>query len=413
MAVDCSIAPVNPQSPAVLAGERIALVGRLFGVNRRDAAGLVRSHGGELAEFDDASATLVVLGDGEVDLAGALGGDSSSSWLIEAVAARRVSLVRESQLWQRLGLVDDADVRRLYTPAMLAELLGVPVRAIRRWHSQGTLREVRCVHRLPYFDFQEVGVARRLAELLKAGCSLQAIDRRLAELSRLAPQAERPLTDPAVVVDGRRLLLRRGDELAEPGGQLLIDFDAPASDAAQTESPPSVVAMFGNAEPDADAAPESLPELTHRLQAEALDWEDAGRLDRAAEAYRALLMASGPKAEVHFALADVLYRAGDLSAARERYYAALELDEEYVEARASLGCVLAEMGEWELAAATFEGALAYHPDFADAHFHLAGALERLERPLEAEGHFRSFLELAPESPWAAAARGRLTESPRG
>ncbi len=383
------------------------LAGRLFGVNRRDAAGLIRSFGGELVEPEDGSASLVVLGDGEIDLASALGERASSrTRLAEAVVERRVSLLRESQLWQRLGLVDDGDVRRLYTPAMLAELLGVPVGAIRRWHNRGALRAVRCVHRLPYFDFQEAAVARRLAELLKAGCSLRTIDRRLAELSRLAPETERPLADPAVVVDGRRLLLRRGDELTEPGGQLLMDFDAPADDAPLVASMPSAVAMFAE---DRETS-ESVAELTNRLEREALDWEDAGQLDRAAEAYRSLLMAHGPKAEINFALADVLYRSGDLSAARERYYAALELDEEYVEARASLGCVLAETGELELAAATFAGALAYHSEFADAHYHLANALERLQRPQEAERHFRLFLELAPESPWAAAARGRLASA---
>ena len=118
-------------------------------------------------------------------------------------------------------------------------------------------------------------------------------------------------------------------------------------------------------------------------------------------------MTVGPKAELHFALADVLYRAGDLSAARERYFAALELDEEYVEARASLGCVLAEMEKLELAAATFEGALRFHPDFADVHYHLAGVLDRLGRPDEAAEHLRTFLQRAPDSPWAAASRDRL------
>jgi tetratricopeptide (TPR) repeat protein len=69
--------------------------------------------------------------------------------------------------------------------------------------------------------------------------------------------------------------------------------------------------------------------------------------------------------------------------------------------------VLAETGELELAAATFEGALGFHPDFADVHFHLANTLERLDRRDEAEAHYRAFLELAPESPWAEAARDRL------
>ena len=300
-------------------------------------------------------------------------------------------------------------VRRLYTPAMLAELLGLPVAAIRRWHRQGVLRAVQCVQRLPYFDFQEVAVARLLAELFKAGCSLRMIDRRLAELSRLVPEIERPLTDPAVVVEGRRLYLRRGDDLAEPTGQLLLDFDSTAEEDA-ADAPPAVLAMVRREAPTLAAGaggPAGIPATLDELQQTALDWEDEGDLARAADAYRTMLMAGGPRAEIHFALADVLYRDGDLAGARERYYAALELDEEYVEARASLGCVLAEIGELELAAATLAGALAFHPDFADVHFHLANVLERLERPAEAERHYRDFLALAPESPWAEAARDRL------
>jgi len=305
-----------------------------------------------------------------------------------------------------------AAVCRLYTPAMLAELLAAPVEAIRRWHRRGALRAVHSVRRLPYFDFEEVAVARKLTQLFKAGCSLRAIDRRLAELKRLMPEVDRPLADPALVIEGRRLYRRRGDDLAEPGGQLLLDFDQHEAEDAASDRQRRVISMgaihsAAGHESDAGAA------LAERLQQDALDWEDEGQLDRAAEAYRTLLMAVGPRAEFNFALADVLYRAGDLSAARERYYAAIEVDEDYVEARASLGCVLAETGELELAVATFEGALGYHPDFADVHFHLASALERLGRLDEAEAHLHKFLELAPESPWADAARDRLGEASVG
>jgi tetratricopeptide (TPR) repeat protein len=301
-------------------------------------------------------------------------------------------------------------VRRLYTPAMLAELLVVPVAAIRRWHRRRALREVKCVRRLPYFDFQEVAIARRLAQLLKAGCSLRIIDRRLEELDRLFPGVERPLADASLVIEGRRLYLRRGDELAEPGGQTLLDFEPREEDDDYSHATISFT-RFAAAHPAVIASSAddhgAVHALVERLEQDALDWEDEGHLDRAAEAYRTLLIAAGPTAEVNFALADILYRAGDLSAARERYYAALELDEEYVEARAALGCVLAETGELELAAATFEGALGFHGDFADVHFHLANTLDRLERGDEATAHYRTFLELAPESPWAEAARDRL------
>jgi tetratricopeptide (TPR) repeat protein len=311
-------------------------------------------------------------------------------------------------------IADDhaAVVRQLYTPAMLGELLAVPGAAIRRWHRQGALQAAESVGRLPYFDLEEVAIARRLAQLLNAGCSLRQIDRRLAELARLLPGAERPLADPALVIEGRRLFVRRGGELTEPCGQLLLDFDSRAND--DEESPHQIISMADFAKLRHPAPSEIAPgvsgdvhALVDRLQQDALDWEDEGQLERAAESYRTLLMAAGPTAEINFSLADVLYRAGDLPAARERFYAALELDEEYVEARASLGCVLAETGELELAIATFEGALGFHPDFADVHFHLANTLERLGRLDEAEAHLRTFLELAPESPWAEAARDRL------
>jgi tetratricopeptide (TPR) repeat protein len=312
---------------------------------------------------------------------------------------------------------DDRSVCRLYTPAMLAELLHVPTAAVRRWHRRGAIVATQLVQRLPYFDFHEVAVARRLAQLLHAGCSLRTIDRRLDELARRAPQVERPLADPAVVVEGRRLFLRRGDDLAEPGGQLLLDFDAAGADE-DDDAHESVIALDSARRPVPAASSEDnaaiAANLAERWQQEALDWEDEGRLDRAAEAYRTLLMALGPRADVQFALADVLYRAGDLAAARERYYAALELDEEYVEARASLGCVLAELGELELAAATLEGALGYQSQFADVHLHLAHVLERLERHDAAAEHYRTFLALAPESPWADAAREHLAthDAPR-
>lgn len=308
----------------------------------------------------------------------------------------------------------DADaiaIQRLYTPAMLAELVGVPVAAIRRWERQGTLQPVKVVRRLSHFDFEEVGVARRLAQLLAAGCSLRMVDRRLAEIERLLPESPRPLADPRVVVEGRRLFLRLGDDLAEPGGQLLLDFDE-SSLADEDEAPATISIALGQRTKPSDNG-DTLQALIERLQQEAIDWEDEGRLDRAAESYRTLLMAAGPQPEFHFALADVLYRANDLSAARERYYSALEIDEEYVEARASLGCVLAETGELELAAATLEGALQYTADFADVHYHLAHVLDRLDRPAEALEHWRTFLDLAPESPWAAAARDRLVAAERG
>jgi tetratricopeptide (TPR) repeat protein len=292
---------------------------------------------------------------------------------------------------------------------MLAELLGVPVAVVRRWHRRGLIVPAREVRRLPYFDFQEVATARRLAELVAAGMSPQAIEKKLAELARYLPSVQRPLAQLSVIVEGKQLLLRQGDGLIAPGGQRWFDFETPSDSQDPPTAPPS--------EPAAEA-PETIlnfeeksqqirPTTVDEMLDAASELEDAGELAQAADMYRAAMASGGPTAEACFALAELLYRLGDITAARERYFMTIELDEEYVEARANLGCVLAELGQRELAAAAFEGALLFHEEYADAHYHLARTLDELGRSAEAQPHWESFLRLAPESPWATEARERL------
>src|SRR5690606_7858277 len=97
----------------------------------------------------------------------------------------------------------------------------------------------------------------------------------------------------------------------------------------------------------------------------------------------------------------------DLTAARERYSMAVELDEDFVEARANLGCVLAELGEHDLALAAFQGTLRIHPEYPDVHYHVARLLDEQGQSDAAHEHWKHFLRLAPNSPWAEHARMRL------
>jgi tetratricopeptide (TPR) repeat protein len=287
---------------------------------------------------------------------------------------------------------------------MLAELVGVHVSRIRSWQRRGWLVPVQQTHRLAYFDFQELTVARQLAELQRGGATPRWLAKNLALIERKFPDVSRPLAVLRLMIEGRTLLVRRGDDLVEPGGQLRIDFDAVGRDA-ENDPPPTLPspAIFLSRQPllgPADAAPEQL--LTW-----AAELDEAGDLKQAAEMYRAALAAGGPQPEVCFHLAEVLYRAGDLAGARERYFAALELDEDYVEARANLGCLLLELGETDLAISAFAGALRSHEGYADVHYHLARTLDDLGRQKEAAAHWRRFIELAPDSPWADEAQERL------
>jgi tetratricopeptide (TPR) repeat protein len=393
-----------------LAGRRVAFVGKLESMPKREAQQLIRAGAASVVERLDASVDLVIVGESELLSADGIIDGVFDDVLRERVSSGELEVVTETELWQRLGLVEgQQSVRRLYTPAMLADLLKVPVAAIRRWHRHGLIVPAREVRRLPYFDFQEVATARRLAELLSAGVSPAAIERKLAALAQTVPGVARPLAQLSVIVEGKHLLLRQGDGLVDPHGQLRFDFNALADAAAElpSESQPSEEILTLPSRRD-EAALAGSPDEMLSL---AVELEDIGQLEAAGELYRAAMAAAGPTAEACFRLAELLYRRGDLPAARERYYMAIEIDEDYVEARANLGCVLAETGELELAVAAFEGALRYHDEYPDVHYHLARTLDELSRGADADLHWAAFLDLAPDSPWAEEAHERLSLNP--
>ena len=389
-----------------LRGERILLLGTLAGFGRREVQERILAQGGEVLETPDDCVTLVVVGE--------CGDPPADAARFNSENPPRVQSERE--FLEQLELLErETAAPGLYTAAMVAELVGVSRSLVRRWQSRGWLIPVGEVRRLAYFDFQQVAIARTLAELVAAKCTPQAIEKQLTSLSRFASAPGARLEPTSVVVQGKQLLLRRSSGLLDHRGQLRLDFtgldfggalDFAGSQGAEGEEPAT------DAEAQATAIPENLPE--HASRAQLQEWgaelEEAGQLEEAVEMYRAALVAGEPDAELNFTLAELLYRIGDLSAARERYYMAIELNEDYVEARANLGCVLAETGQKELAAAAFRGALLFHENYPDVHYHLARTLDELQRREEAETHWQAFLDYAPGSPWAEEARARLRDA---
>ncbi len=404
-------AKASDDSFDALTNRRIVFLGKLGSMSRKDARELVRKHGGTVVDKVDASVNMIVIGADQLSLDPPL--DQFSELLddsvLEAASNEQVEILSETQLWQQLGMVDpELEVGRLYTPAMLAQLLDLPISTIRRWHRRGLISPMRQVHKLPYFDFQEVASARRLAKLIASGAAPQQIESRLSRLASLYPDLQRPLSQLSVIVEGRHVLLRQGQGLLEPGGQMRIDFDSlsqQSHDAA--DDSPDVLSIDAqqNTEPksvDQLATPADFIQL-------AIEQEDAGETQLAIQTYRSQALAFGSTPDVCFRIAELLYQTGDLAGARERYFVAIELDDAFVEARANLGCVLVESGQLELAISAFEGALLHHSDYPDVHFYLARVLDQVERPNDAVIHWQHFLDLAPKSPWAEEARSRLEE----
>ena len=204
--------------------KRVALVGRFGGMNQREAANVLRSYHATVVDVDSDDLDWVIIGAEEPPIGEA---DLLSPRVREAAASGAVEVLHETELWQRLGLVDvEQSVRRYHTPAMLAHLLGVSVRVIRRWHRRGLIKPVRTLHNLPYFDYQEVATARRLAQWIASGASEKAIEQRLVDLVEVLPNIQRPLDQLSILVEGKQIFLRQGEGLLEPGGQLRFDFDA-------------------------------------------------------------------------------------------------------------------------------------------------------------------------------------------
>jgi regulator of sirC expression with transglutaminase-like and TPR domain len=82
-----------------------------------------------------------------------------------------------------------------------------------------------------------------------------------------------------------------------------------------------------------------------------------------------------------------------------------------VQARLLIADFFGRVREHDLALAAMEGVLRQEPAYADAHWHVAGVLADLGRDRESRHHLETFLELAPDSPWADVARARLAAGP--
>ena len=402
-----------------VAGKRIALVGRLGSMNRREAVNVLQSFQAVVVDLQRRKAAAKNVSGFPVDWI-VIGADQPplsmsellAPDLLDAVARGEVEVLQETELWLRLGLIDaEQTLSSLYTPAMLADLCHVSIRVIRRWHRSGLITPVSTLHKLPYFDYAEVATAKRLAGWIAEGASAGAIERRLVELVQFLPNIRRPLDQLSILVEGKDVLLRQGEGLVEPGGQMRFDFrsldgEGDSADGREQDetTTPQIVAFEPPDQPPMLRAVGTI-ERDEILWA-AYEAEDRDDLETAVDLYHTILARDGARADICFQLGEILYRMNFLVAARERYYMAIELDPEFVEARASLGAVLAELGQTELAIAALRGALSMHTDYADVHFTLAKTLD-CQNDEQALEHWQKIIELAPESPWAEEAKRRL------
>jgi len=386
----------------------VAFTGTLASMTHEQAARLAAEHGGTPHEHVSRQTTLLVVGEEGWPLEDngepSVKFQQAERWKGEGAPIR---FLTETEWLKLLGHPQEPEEsHRLYTPAMLSQLLDVGVAVIRGWERAGLIRPVKRVYRLPYFDFLEVTSARRLSELLQAGVSRKDLEAGLRRLPSVQRGSLRPLEQLEILARNARVVVRDRHGLVDPAhGQRVFDFDGeatPEDDApeAAEESAPETVRF----EPRKEAVDARSPR----------DWFLAGcqlyddnRVHEAIEAFRMSLMNEPHAPETHFHMAECLYRLDNPRGALERYYVSIEQDHEYVEAWTQIGCLHRELSEPQSALVAFEIALDVYAEYPDAHFHKAETLAELGRTAEAVPHWSEYLRCHSRGPSAEIARQRL------
>jgi tetratricopeptide (TPR) repeat protein len=366
----------------------VVIVGQLASMTRAEAARAISLTGGELTERVTRSTALVIVGGRGPQL------QRSGRLPIQLARARRLAqegvpleVWPEEQWLRSVGLAEEAaGVCQRFTASQLAETLHVSRPALNRWIGAGLIHPVETSAGVPLFEFQQVAAVRTLADLVQSGVSLANVRRAVARLAKWLPTATQPLLELSLDEDIQRLVVRTPDgRLAEPSGQLLLEFDRDESIAALA---------FGGSESEADAF------------RRAVGFEEDQPLEAAA-IYRELIAKRGPHATLAFNLGNALYAADDVAGAIDQYRQATELVPQHAGAWNNLANVLAELDQPEEAMNAYRRALALDPQLADARFNLAQTLVELGRRDESVLHWRAYLAADPESVWADYARERL------
>ena len=376
---------------ALLRDKVVALTGRLGSLRRSAAMDLIRQSGGRYSRLVTRSTDLLVIGQDGWPLRadGRLARNLQRARRLQSDGVP-IQILREDEFLDRLGLHGSCGgIHARHTLSDLTRIAGVPVGRIRTWIRAGLLPPAERRHGIDYFDFRQVTVLRTLDQLVRGGVSTARLRRSLEQLRSWIPDVEHAVARLSLLDGTGRITVRSDDgRLLEASGQQLLDFgeDVPAP-AVRLEQPDSPDDLFERA----------------------VELEDVGRLDEAAEAWQQWLLRFGPDAVVCFNLANVLYASGHPEAALERFRQAVEIDPDYLEAWSNLGSVLAETGRPGDAVAAFERALRIEPRYENALYNLADTLEELGRDEEARGYWQAYLNAEQIGPWAEYARTRLAQ----
>ena len=354
--------PPFPESSSArpLAGERVAIEGRLALLSRRDIRALVERLGGRMLDAAASGATLVV------------GSDFSPN---QASNGTGIRCMREEALCELAGLPSSDALRSQFKTsrdirAMYPNIRDEHLRFFEKW---GLVRPVAG----RFYGFSDLHLIRQAAAAMDAGTPLRSVVRSVA---------------------------------AEREGQLQLDFQTPRGrDAASHQA--RVVTLERKPEPPAlfpvPPAPQAADEALaarYFMEAARLDDGSEENQDAAIASYRRALIIDPELVPALVNLANIHYARDEHIEALALYERALALEPDCFEAHFNLGNVHHDLSRFEDALAAYREAVSLNPGYPEAHFYLAVTLEKMGRSPEARPHWRLYRELAPQGEWAELAK---------
>ena len=271
---------------------------------------------------------------------------------------------------------------REYSTREAAEIAGLPAEQVRRWARAKLLTPHKNSAGHWRFSFQDLALLRTAAKLLEAPLSPNRVTRTLRQLRAQLP-AGRPLSAVRILVSGGRVIVK--DRLAawEPDSrQGTLDFDV---ESLSRQLAPALRHRSGMPVTNADSA--------GGWYQSALDFELAGRLDEAQQAYRNALQRDPQLVGARINLGRLLHAANRTAEAEALYRAALEQDPGNALAAFNLAVALEDQGLIDDAVEAYRHALTLDEQYADAHFNLSRLLEAKGDKRAALRHLMSFRRL--------------------
>jgi tetratricopeptide (TPR) repeat protein len=271
----------------------------------------------------------------------------------------------------------------------LLRILRLTARQLASWEKAGL---VPVAESYSFFDLLQI---KKVRDLCAKKVRPAVIRQSLEAMQKQVAGMENPLLEAGTAATGHRVTFRHEGKLLEPiAGQFVFDFSP--EEKVVTRTPVSA--------PSEEHTTTDVATLFAR--GIALE-EDARTQTEAIATYQKVLELDPEHAAAHINVGTLHYNRQEFGLAESHYRHAIESDPRYALAHFDLGNVLDETGRVEEAIQSYKTALQLAPTYADAHYNLALAYEKIKQPRKALAHWRAYVKLDSNGPWAIHARSQI------